>query len=62
MPSEDITYCANERCENTKCERHPMNINLHYLYHSYAIFTECKDFKGKGANEGTINDNSNNNP
>ena len=45
MSSEDITYCSNEHCTNTKCERHPMNINLKYVHHSYAMFTECEYWK-----------------
>lgn len=48
MPSEDITYCANEKCINTKCERHPINIKLHWLQHSYAMFSECEYFKERG--------------
>lgn len=46
--SEDITYCSNEKCENTKCERHPININLHWLHHSYADFRECESWKKGG--------------
>lgn len=52
MPSEDKTYCANSRCENTKCERHQIHINLRYLFHSYTIFENCPDFKGRGEDNG----------
>lgn len=47
--SEDITYCSNEKCENTKCERHTINIKLHWLHHSYADFRECESWKKGGA-------------
>ena len=40
--SEDITFCFNTKCKNTKCERNPKNIRLHYIYHSFAFFKECE--------------------
>lgn len=40
MASKDITYCSNESCTHTKCERHPINIDVHSIYHSYAMFTD----------------------
>ena len=39
--SEDITFCSNSRCKNTKCERNQKNIKQHWLDHSYAMFTDC---------------------
>ena len=40
--SEDMTYCYNLKCKNTKCNRHASNIQQHYFPHSFAFFKECE--------------------
>ena len=27
MSSQDMTFCANDKCQRKRCERHPRNIN-----------------------------------
>lgn len=46
--SEDITFCANENCKYTKCERNPKHIKLP-IPHSFAMFTQCEKFSFDGA-------------
>lgn len=36
--SEDITYCLNNDCKKTKCERHASHIKDKAIPHSYAMF------------------------
>lgn len=36
--SEDITYCLNNDCKKTKCERHASHIKDKTIPHSYAMF------------------------
>lgn len=38
--SEDITYCYNHKCKNTKCERHDTHIKQHYVPHSFGFFNK----------------------
>ena len=40
--SEDITYCYNSKCKNTECKRHPSNIKVHYIPHSFGFFKDCE--------------------
>lgn len=40
--NEDITYCYNYKCKNTKCERNESHIKQHYVPHSFGFFKECK--------------------
>lgn len=40
--SDDITFCYNRMCKNKKCMRHPINIHVRYIPHSFAYFTECE--------------------
>ena len=47
MSSEDITFCSNSNCRNTKCERNPKNIQQYWLDHSYAMFTDCENWEEK---------------
>lgn len=42
MMSEDITYCLNNDCKKTKCERHASHIKDKAIPHSFAIF-DCSD-------------------
>ena len=42
--SEDITFCSNFECANTKCERNQKNIKQYWLDHSFADFRECERF------------------
>lgn len=48
MPSEDITFCGNDKCPNTKCERNSDNIRDYRIPHSFANFTECNYWSDKG--------------
>lgn len=48
MASEDITFCANENCEDMKCYRNPKHIKLP-IPHSFALFEQCPKWKTKGA-------------
>lgn len=40
--SDDITFCYYSKCKNKKCERHPSNIKVHYIPHSFAFFKDCE--------------------
>ena len=40
--SDDITYCYHSKCKNKRCERHPSNIRVHYIPHSFAFFKDCE--------------------
>lgn len=40
--SDDITFCFNNKCKNTGCERNPKNIKAPYRDHSFAFFQECE--------------------
>ena len=40
--SDDITFCFNNHCRNTGCERNPKNIKVPYRDHSFAFFKECE--------------------
>lgn len=42
--SEDITYCLNQDCKKTKCERHASRIKNKAIPHSYAMY-ECSGEK-----------------
>ena len=44
MPSEDITFCANEKCNIQNCERNPKNIRNFNILHSFAMFPDCEHF------------------
>ena len=48
MPSEDITFCANRKCRDTKCERNSRRIRLPIL-HSFALFQDCPRWDEGGA-------------
>ena len=48
MPSEDITFCANRKCRDTKCERNSRRIRLPIL-HSFALFRDCPKWDENGA-------------
>lgn len=48
MASEDITFCANASCADTKCERNMKNIRLP-IDHSFMLFPDCKKWKDSGA-------------
>lgn len=50
--SEDITFCSNSKCTDTKCERNQKNIKQYWLDHSFADFSECEKFADmRGDNE-----------
>lgn len=38
--SEDISFCANNGCGDTECERNPKRIRSKYP-HTYALFEDC---------------------
>ena len=40
--SDDMTFCCNNHCRDTSCERNPVNIRYPYREHSSAFFTECE--------------------
>lgn len=46
--SDDITFCAS-KCNNKKCFRHPSNIKIQYIPHSFADLkdTEHCEYYGK---------------
>lgn len=48
MPSEDITFCANQMCKDMKCYRNPKHIRLP-IDHSFALFTNCEKWNDNGA-------------
>lgn len=48
MFSEDITFCANNGCENMECHRNPKHIKLD-IPHSFALFGQCPDWSEDGA-------------
>lgn len=48
MASEDITFCANRKCGDLKCERNLKRIRLP-IPHSFAFFSDCPKWKEKGA-------------
>ena len=39
MPSEDITFCMNRKCNYKKCERNPKHIRL-LIPHSFAYLED----------------------
>ena len=44
MPSEDITFCANDKCNIQNCERNPKNIRNFNILHSFAMFPDCDKY------------------
>lgn len=44
MASEDITFCANSRCKDMKCDRNMKHIRLP-IDHSFALFRDCPKWK-----------------
>ena len=40
MPSEDITFCANNNCSDMNCYRNLKHIKL-AIPHSFACFRDC---------------------
>ena len=45
MPSEDITFCMNRKCNIKKCIRNPRNIRKEHgkPYHSFAYLENTED-------------------
>ena len=41
MASEDITFFANDGCDDMSCFRNPKHIRLRDIPHSFALFTLC---------------------
>lgn len=48
MPSEDITFCANQNCMDMNCRRNPKHIKLN-IPHSFALFSQCPKWNDNGA-------------
>ena len=49
MVSDDITFCAYDKCPIPNCFRHQRNIHNFNTLHSFAMFTECEFYpKSKG--------------
>ena len=40
--SEDVTFCANDKCPMINCCRNQQNIQNFNILHSFAMFTECE--------------------
>lgn len=47
--SDDITFCANKKCGDVNCQRNPKNIKHIDIPHSFALFTQCEKWWGRGA-------------
>lgn len=43
MASEDITFCANDKCEVMECVRNPKHIKQHWREHSFAFLEGTED-------------------
>jgi len=48
MASEDIIFCANENCEDLKCDRNKKHIKLP-ISHSFSLFNQCPKWSDEGA-------------
>ena len=48
---DDITFCMS-KCDNTKCRRHPSNIKIKNIPHSFALL-EGSDLCEKEDSNGT---------
>ena len=43
--SDDITFCYYRKCKNRKCFRHPSNIRIPYIPHSFAFYKDCEHWE-----------------
>lgn len=56
MPSEDITFCMNDKCEEINCIRNPKRIRM-LIPHSFAWLEGTEDCllkKENNNNEGSL--------
>ncbi len=55
MANQDISFCANRKCENTKCERHYDNIDWSVMP-PWRSFVEFEGTKYCPKNKGVRSD------
>lgn len=48
MWSEDITFCANQACEDMTCKRNSKHIKLQ-IPHAFSLFSQCPKWNDDGA-------------
>ena len=44
MFEDDITFCIQQNCKNTECERHMSNIKDLSIPHSFSDFSQDEDY------------------
>lgn len=47
--SDDITFCANKKCDDVECCRNPKNIKHIDIPHSFALYTHCLKWDDEGS-------------